>query len=78
MKNIIKISLFALAFFVVSCNKEVIKPNCPFNNETDESVVMKSAPVNPNGNGTKGEPGITDPNNDPDMVIKKVVVLKPN
>lgn len=76
MKNIIKISFIAVIFLVVSCNKEVIRPNTPGN--TDVFVSKSSTINNPNQPRPAGDPGITDPNNDPDMIIKKVVVIKPN
>ena len=76
MKNLIKISLIAVTFLVVSCNKEVIQPNTSSN---DEVFVMKSSQNNnPDYNKGVGEPSITDPNNDPDIIIKKTVIIKPN
>ena len=76
MKNLVKISLFAIALIAVSCNKEVIKPNT---STQDEIFVQKSASnANPGFDRTNGGSGITDPNNDPDMIIKKAVVIKPN
>ena len=76
MKNLIKISLIAVTFLVVSCNKEIIRPNSSVN---DEEIVLKSMKSNyADKNKDNFDPGITDPNNDPDMNIKKVVVIKAN
>ena len=76
MKNIIKISLIAVVFLVVSCNKEVIRPN----NSSNEEVFVLKSKTNTTPDPTKptAGPGITDPNNDPDLLIKKAVVIKQN
>lgn len=76
MKNIIKISLFAFALIAVSCNKEVIKPN----SSAQDEVFVKKSNTNTSSDFNKqiDNSGITDPNNDPDMIIKKVVIIKPN
>ncbi len=74
MKNRFKILFVLVVLLVVSCTKEVIKPN----SSNDESFSTKSTSVNPSSDVSKGEPGITDPNNDPDMIIKKIVVIKPH
>lgn len=80
MKNIIKISFIAVVFLAVSCNKEVIRPNAPADSSTNTDVFVSKCSTNKSPDQSKpmGEPGITDPNNDPDMIIKKVVVVKPN
>ena len=77
MKNLIKISLIAVTFLAFSCNKEVIRPNT---SPSDETFVMKSSTNNNPNSGvvSDGGTGITDPNNDPDINIKKVIVIKQN
>ena len=76
MKNLIKISLIAVAFLAFSCNKEIIKPNTP--SHTEEIVLKCNQASTPDNNKGAGDPGITDPNNDPDMNIKKVTTIKSN
>ncbi|MDD2982308.1 MAG: hypothetical protein PHQ74_02880 [Crocinitomicaceae bacterium] len=76
MKNLIKISLIAVTFLAVSCNKEVIKPN---NTSNEEVIVMKSTTYkNPDSGRSADNSGITDPNNDPDFNIKKTNIIKQN
>lgn len=82
MKKLVGISIVFLSVAISACQKEVIRPTSTTPSTSSEVLKMSrtsetTGEKTTNSGTTESGAGITDPNNDPDLSIKKVVKLKP-